>query len=206
MRGVLAALPQHIAERLCLSDRQSISPMRLRLRFGKMEAQPDQFHSDAYGKAKPHRNVLRQSRVRWLGFLSLVLALALCAACTRGERRSGVPPDAQSVLDTAIEDINTGRYDKLYNEAADEWRRDATLEESKATFERLREKLGRATVRDLQTAREEQTSTAPLAGHSLIAIYQTSFEHGHAMETFTLVERDGKWFFAKYFVSSTALK
>jgi hypothetical protein len=136
----------------------------------------------------------------------LVLALALVvAACTRGERRSGIPPDAQTVLDTAIEDINTGRYDKLYTEAADEWRRDTTLEESKATFERLREKLGRATVRSLQTAREEQTSTAPVAGHSLIAIYQTSFEQGHAMETFTLVERDGKWYLAKYFVSSTAL-
>ena len=97
-------------------------------------------------------------------------------------------------------------YDKLYNEAADEWRRDTTLEESKATFERLREKLGRATVRSLQTAREEQTGTAPVAGHSLIAIYQTSFERGHAMETFTLVERGGKWYLAKYFVSSTALK
>ena len=75
-----------------------------------------------------------------------------------------------------------------------------------ATFERLREKLGRASVRNLQTAREEQTSTAPVAGHSLIAIYQTSFEQGHAMETFTLVEHDGKWYLAKYFVSSTALK
>ena len=111
------------------------------------------------------------------------------------------------MLDTAIEDIDTGRYDKIYNEAADEWRRDTTLEESKATFERLREKLGRATDRSLQTAREEQTGTAPVAGHSLIAIYQTSFEQNRrAMETFTLVERNGKWYLAKYFVSSTALQ
>jgi hypothetical protein len=109
------------------------------------------------------------------------------------------------VLDTAIEDINAGRYDKLYQEAAVEWRRDSTLEESRATFERLREKLGRATVRDLQTAREEQTGTAPIQGHSLIAVYQTSFERGHAMETFTLIERGGTWYLAKYFVSSTAL-
>ena len=158
------------------------------------------------GKAQPYRTVWRQSRFRWLSFWSFVLALALCAACTRGERRSGIPADAQSVLDTAIEDINAGDYDKLYNEAADEWRRDTTLEESKATFERLREKLGRATVRNLQTAREEQTGTSPVAGHSLIAIYQTSFERGHAMETFTLIERGGKWYLAKYFVSSTALQ
>jgi hypothetical protein len=136
----------------------------------------------------------------------LIFALALVvAACTRGERRSGIPADAQTVLDMAIEDMNAGDYDRLYHAAADEWRRDTTLEESKATFERLREKLGRATVRSLQTAREEQTGTAPVAGHSLIAIYQTSFERGHAMETFTLVERGGKWYLAKYFVSSTAL-
>ncbi|HEX6187119.1 MAG TPA: DUF4019 domain-containing protein [Pyrinomonadaceae bacterium] len=145
---------------------------------------------------------------RWpsltVGLLTL-LSAALLLSCTRGERRAGIPADAQAVLDTAIEDINTGRYDKLYNEAADEWRRDTTLEESKATFERLQEKLGRATVRSLQTAREEQTGTAPVAGHSLIAIYQTSFERGPAMETFTLVERSGKWYLAKYFVSSTAL-
>ena len=105
-----------------------------------------------------------------------------------------------------MEDINGGRYEKLYNEAADEWRRDTTLEESKATFERLREKLGRATVRNLQTAREEQTGTGPVAGHSLVAIYQTSFERSRAMETFTLIERGGKWYLAKYYVSSTALQ
>ena len=145
-------------------------------------------------------------KARGLFLTCFTAALVFSISCTRGERRSGIPLDAQTVLDTAIEDINTGRYDKLYNEAADEWRRDTTLEESKATFERLREKLGRASVRNLQTAREEQTSTAPVAGHSLIAIYQTSFEQGHAMETFTLVERQGKWYLAKYFVSSTALK
>ena len=145
-------------------------------------------------------------KARGLILTCITAALVLSISCTRGERRGGIPADAQTVLDTVIEDINAGDYDKLYNAAADEWRRDTTLEESKATFERLREKLGRASVRNLQTAREEQTGTAPVAGHSLIAIYQTSFERGHAMETFTLVERDGKWRLAKYFVSSTALQ
>jgi len=145
-------------------------------------------------------------KARALILTCITAVLVLSTSCTRGERRSGIPADAQTVLDTAIGDMNAGDYDRLYNAAADEWRRDTTLEDSKATFERLREKLGRATVRSLQTAREEQTGTAPVAGHSLIAIYQTSFERGHAMETFTLVERDGKWYLAKYFVSSTALQ
>ena len=159
------------------------------------------------GVRSPRVSKGKSGRVPYLtvGLLTLC-TLVLSISCTRGERRTGIPADAQTVLDTAIEDINAGNYDKLYHASADEWRRDTTLEESKATFERLREKLGRAGVRSLQTAREEQTGTAPVAGHSLIAIYQTSFERGHAMETFTLVERGGKWYIAKYFVSSTALK
>ena len=109
------------------------------------------------------------------------------------------------MLDTSIEDIDAGSYEKLYHEAADEWRRNASLDESKAAFQRLHDKLGAARRRDLQTAREEQTATAPVAGHSIIVIYQTSFDHGEGMETFTLLEHGGKWYLAKYFVSSTAL-
>lgn len=124
------------------------------------------------------------------------------SACTQRTRRSGLPAGAQAALDTAMEDIDAGRYEKLYNDAAPEWRADASLEDAKATLERIREKLGRPGVRNQQTAREEQTGT----GHAIIVIYQTSFERGAGMETFTLVERGGTWQLAKYFVSSTALK
>ena len=117
-----------------------------------------------------------------------------------------MPAGAQSVLDTSIEDIDAGRYEKLYHEAADEWRNDATLDESKATFERLRDKLGKVRTRNLQSAREEQTSTAPVAGHSVVVLYQTSFEHGEGMEAFTLLERGGGWSLARYYVTSSALK
>jgi len=139
----------------------------------------------------------------FLGFT--VISLFLSISCSEGIRRSGIPAGAQSALDTSIEDIDAGRYDKLYNEAADEWRRNVSLDESKATFQRLRDKLGTARRRDLQTAREEQTATAPIAGHSVVVIYQTSFDHGEGMENFTLLEHGGKWYLAKYFVSSTAL-
>jgi hypothetical protein len=127
-------------------------------------------------------------------------------ACSQGVRHSGMPAGAQTVLDTSIEDIDAGRYEKLYHEAADEWRNDATLDESKATFQRLREKLGRVRTRNLQSAREEQTATAPIAGHSVVAVYQTSFEQGSGMETFTLLERGGTWYLARYYVTSSQLK
>jgi hypothetical protein len=145
--------------------------------------------------------VRRQSRVGFILFLVFGLS-PIHQGCTQSMRHSGLSAGAQAALDIAIEDIDAGRYEKLYNEAAPEWRVDATLEDSKATFQRLRDKLGKAGVRNQQTTREEQTG----AGHTVIVIYQTSFERGDAMETFTLVERGGKWQMAKYFVNSTALK
>ena len=134
-------------------------------------------------------------------------ALATILSCNAGGvRRSGIPAGAQTSLDTAIEDLDSGRYEKLYQEAADEWRSQSNAEESKATLQRLREKLGQARSRSLQTAREEQTGTAPVAGHSVTVIYQTTFDRGEGIETFTLIDHNGRWALAKYYVSSSALK
>ena len=133
----------------------------------------------------------------------LMLALAGCKASVR---RSGIPAGAQTALQEAVEDLDAGRYDKLYQEASDEWRSQSSLEDSKATLQTLRNKLGLARTRTQETAREEQTSTAPVAGHSVTVIYQTTFDRGEAIETFTLVEHGGTWQLAKYYVSSSGLK
>jgi len=147
-------------------------------------------------------------RIKKRGLLVLggAVLLVLSLSCKQGVRRSGIPAEAQSALDTSLEDIDAGRYEKLYQEAADEWRNDATLDESKATFQKLHERLGRVRTRNLQSASEEQTSTAPIAGHSVVVAYQTSFELGDGMETFTLLERGGQWYLARYYVTSIALK
>ena len=147
-----------------------------------------------------------QSLMRILPLLGISALILLLSACGQGIRRSGMPVGAQPVLDTSIADIDAGRIDKLYGEAADEWRNDTTLDESKATFQQLRARLGRVRTRDLQSVREEQTSTAPIAGHSLLVIYQTAFDQGTGMETFTLLERGGQWYLARYYVTSNALK
>src|SRR5258707_15535283 len=88
--------------------------------------------------------------------LVTVLFLFTCACNSQNIRRSGMPAAAQTVLDTSIEDIDAGRYEKLYHEAADEWRNDTTLDESKATFQKLHDKLGKVRTRDLRS--EEHTS------------------------------------------------
>ncbi len=139
--------------------------------------------------------------------VSLVIAFSLLSfSCSQPGRRSGVPAGAQAVLDRSLEDIDAGRFEKLYHEAADEWRTESTLDESKATFQRLRERLGNVRTRNLQNAREEQTSSGPNQGHSVIIAYQTTFDRGEGMETVTLLERGGQWYLGRYFVSSTALR
>src|ERR1043166_1197743 len=137
--------------------------------------------------------------------VGLLTLSVLVWACNMGTRRSGIPAGAQTALDAAIEDIDAGRYDKLYDEASDEWKRQS-VDQSKTTLQTLRDKLGRARTRDLQTAREEQTSTGPVPGHSVTVIYQTAFDHGEGIETFTLTEHGGHWALAKYYVSSSGLR
>lgn len=143
--------------------------------------------------------------MRNIGLFVIPVLVVISAACSQTVRRSGVPAGAQAALDTSLEDIDAGRYEKLYHEAANEWRNESTLDESKATFQKLRDKLGKVRTRSLQSAREEQTSTAPIKGHSVVIVYQTTFERGEGMETVTLLERGGQWYLARYFVSSSQL-
>ena len=106
---------------------------------------------------------------------------------------------------TVSDDIEEGRYEKIYNEADDEWRHDSTLEQTNAVFSTLKNKLGKAKNRQLHSATEEHSSNGRLAGHSFVLTYETKFEGGDGMETFTLVERNGHWLLAKYLVNSMAL-
>ncbi len=181
-----------------------ISKKRLRLGRIKQRHSLSDFSKLSAGKAKPYRTVRRRSRKSFVYFA--VLLLVFWCGCGQGARRSGMPAGTQAVLDSSIEDIDAGRYEKLYQEAADEWRKASTLDESKATFKTLRDKLGNVRTRELQTAREEQTSTGPISGHSLVVVYRTSFEHGDGMETLTLLKHGGRWYLARYFVTSDQLK
>ena len=134
----------------------------------------------------------------------LLFSVAACNPDTR--QQGGIPAEAQATIDTVSEDMGDGRYEKIYNEASAEWRQTATLEQSNAIFTRLKTRLGQVKGRTYQTAREEQSTGGQVTGHSLTVRYYTTFERGEGMETFTLVERDGRWLLARYFVNSDALK
>ena len=138
--------------------------------------------------------------------IALLFVVLLLGACALKASRNGIPPEVDSVIATFSDDLAEGRYEKIYNEAADEWRRDATIEQSNQVFETLKSKLGKPGTRVLHSASEQDTSNGQLAGHAYVLIYETRFERGEGMETFTLVERNGRWLLARYFANSIALK
>jgi hypothetical protein len=118
----------------------------------------------------------------------------------------GIPTEVESVIGTVSDDIAQERYDKVYNEASELWKHDSTPQQSAETLKTLHTKLGNVESRTVHSATEQQNSGGPLKGRAFIVTYQTKFERGEAMETFTLVEENGRWKLARYLVNSTALR
>ena len=136
----------------------------------------------------------------------LLLPLTFLVSCGLKSERRGLPPEVETVIGTVTDDIAAERYEKIYNEAADLWKQELTLDETVTVFKTLREKLGKMENRSLHSAAEQNNSGGPLKGNVFIVTYQSRFEKGEGMETFTLVQRDHEWQLARYFVNSTALK
>ena len=147
------------------------------------------------------------SEARYPLILLIVLLSALSVtACRPDVDRGRVPIEVQEVVTTVGDDIAQERYEKIYNEASELWKRDVTLERSNEVFKTLSTKLGKVESRSLNSAAEQQNSGGPLKGHVFILSYDTRFERGDGMENFTLIEENGRWALARYFVNSTALK
>jgi hypothetical protein len=138
--------------------------------------------------------------------LIFILSALFLTACNKSEKQLGIPPGAQATIDAVTADISAEQDEKIYREAADEWRAAATLDQTKEFFKTLRTKLGNVKNRSFHMARGEQNMGGKTPGQSYIVQYQTAFERAEGMETFTLVERDGRWLLARYFVNSDALK
>ena len=147
------------------------------------------------------------SETRFPLILFIVFLSVFSVPACRGEAGRGrVPTEVQEVVTTVGDDIAQERYEKIYNEASELWKRDATLEQSNDVFKTMKTKLGKVESRSLNSAAEQQNSGGPLKGHVFILSYETRFERGDGMENFTLIEENGNWRLARYFVNSTALK
>ncbi len=146
-------------------------------------------------------------RIRFVRLAVISLAVVMVAtACGLQSQGSSIPAEVEAVIGNVTDDIATERYDKIYNEASELWRQQLSQEESAAVFKTLRAKLGKMENRSLHSATRQNNSGGALQGNAFIVSYQTKFEKGEGMETFTLLERDRQWQLARYFVNSTALK
>lgn len=141
-----------------------------------------------------------------VGLLLLTMAFSLVAGCGLRSKSRGVPAEVEAVIAGVTDDLAAERYEKIYNEAADLWKAELTLEETVTVFKTLQAKLGKMENRTLHSATEQHNSGGPLKGNAFIVSYESHFQKGEGMETFTLVERDNQWRLARYFVNSTALK
>ncbi len=160
------------------------------------------------GQFKVKASIFDPSLFRFRPFFFGVL-LTFTLACGAGQQmQSSIPDAAQATVDNVTANIEAGRDEVIYAQAAEEWRRTSTPEQSHAIFETLRLKLGPVKERARQTVHEEQKAAGEGAGsHRLVIRYETKFERGTGMETFTLVERDGgRWLLAGYLVNSDVLK
>jgi uncharacterized protein DUF4019 len=152
------------------------------------------------------RELRRTYRLSLSIFIIVFLSSLTVTACRQDAERGRVPSEVNEVIATVGENISQERYEEIYNESSDLWKKDVTLEQSNDVFKTLRTKLGKVESRTLHSATEQQNSGGALKGHVYILTYQTRFEHGEAMETFTLIEENGRWLLARYLVNSTALK
>jgi hypothetical protein len=139
-------------------------------------------------------------------FLIAFLPVLTVSACRREVERQRVPTEVLDVVTNVGDQIAQERYEQIYNESSDLWKKDVTLEQSNAVFKTLQTKLGKVESRSLHSATEQQNSGGTLKGHIFILSYETRFERGAGMETFTLIEDNGHWRLARYFVNSTALQ
>ena len=135
----------------------------------------------------------------------LFIPVLIVTSCREAER-ARVPSEVNEVITNIGEQIAQERYEQIYNESSDLWKKDVTLEQSNEVFKTLRTKLGRVETRSLNSAIQQENSGGALKGHVFILSYETHFERGDGMETFTLIEENGHWLLARYFVNSTALK
>ena len=138
--------------------------------------------------------------------LILFVSMLTISGCGQEAQRGRVPSEVQEVVTNVGDLMAQERYEEIHNESSDLWRKEVTLEQSNEVFKTLRTKLGKVESRSLHSATEQQNSSGVLKGHVYILAYQTRFERGEGMETFTLIEENGRWLLARYFVNSTNLK
>jgi hypothetical protein len=135
-----------------------------------------------------------------------LFALAMLSGCAFESHRSGLPAGAQESIDELTREVAAGEFARAYEQAADEWRASVSAEENNKILARVRDTFGRVQSRSPVNASERGDAAGGRGEHTVSVSYNTRFERGDAVESFTLVERGGRWQLARYSVNSDALR
>ncbi len=76
-------------------------------------------------------------------FLIIFLSSLTVVACRRDAERGRVPSDVQEVVMSVGENMDQERYEQIYSESSDLWKKDVTLDQSNEVFKTLKTKLGK---------------------------------------------------------------
>src|SRR5436305_13851527 len=86
-------------------------------------------------------------------FFVSILTVSACHQYTESNR---VPIEVQEVVMTIGDNIAQKRYEQIYNESSEVWKKEATLERSNEIFKNLREKPGKIESRTIHPAIEQE--------------------------------------------------
>src|SRR5258705_8976744 len=118
----------------------------------------------------------------------ILISSSVFTGCGMNTQRNRLPSEVESAINTVADDIAQERYDKVYDESSELWKQDVSKEQSAEILKTLRARLGKVETRTLHSAMQQQNSGGVLKGNVYVVTYQTKFELGEGMETYTLVE------------------
>jgi hypothetical protein len=108
---------------------------------------------------------------------------------------------AEGAVDRFHNQLNSGKYDQIYNEASDAFRNTGTRKELVGFFQAVHAKLGNSTSCRLVSM---NVNTMPPSTF-ITAVYSTTFTQSIATETFTWHKGIGRLELSGYNIQSSAL-
>jgi hypothetical protein len=81
----------------------------------------------------------------------VLLLAAIACACGVSNKGERVPAEVEDVVVNIGSNLDQERYEQIYTDSADLWKRDVTLEQSNEVFKTLRSKLGKVENRALNS-------------------------------------------------------
>lgn len=130
--------------------------------------------------------------------LLVAVACVVLSACSGGEAREDVETKAVPRFHAQYD---RGDFDAIYNGATDEFRNAMPKAEYDKFMRAVRQKLGRVKT----SARDAWNVQVGTGGTRVLVTYNTQFERGNGVETFTFLSTKGDLKLVGYHVNSNAL-